>query len=285
MNQHSREKLNLRNSIILLALLLGLGLYFLNAHPGLANSLSQSAQEGQTIFQTNCAACHTIGKGDLVGPDLKDVTQRRDLGWLTEMIAAPDKLLASGDPIAQELFQQYKVAMPNLGLNDTQVQSLLAYLEAPGGGPSAAAVVLSGGVAEQGKALFSGQTSFTNRGTPCIACHSTAGISAVGGGVLGPDLTHVFGRLGDAGLSSALVALPYPTMKGVFVNAPLTPQEQADLFAYFQETDLQPVQVSSINTNLVWGLGAAGALLLFGGMLVFWPRQRQSISARLRKSA
>ncbi len=283
MKQYLKEKLNMRNSIILLALLIGPGLYLLGANPGLANSLSQSAQEGQTIFQTNCAACHTIGKGDLVGPDLQEVTQRRDQAWLTQMIAAPDKLLSSGDPIAQELFQKYKVAMPNLGLSDTQVQSLLAYLEAPGGA-SAAVAVLTGGQAVQGRALFTGQTPFTNRGTPCIACHSTTGISAVGGGVLGPDLTHIYGRLGDAGLSSALVALPYPTMRGVFVNAPLTPQEQADLFAYFQETELQPVQVSSINTNLVWGMGAAGALILFGGMLVFWPRQRQSISARLRKS-
>ncbi len=29
---------------------------------------------GETLFQAKCVACHTIGKGKLVGPDLKDVT-------------------------------------------------------------------------------------------------------------------------------------------------------------------------------------------------------------------
>lgn len=136
-----------------------------------------------------------------------------------------------------------------------------------------------------GKALFSGQSPLTNGGTPCLACHSAAGINAVGGGTLGPDLTHVYTRYGETGLSSALVSLPFPTMQGIFTTKALTAQEQADLFAYFQEIDQQPAQVSAMNANIIWGLGAAGALILFGVMLVYWPRQRQSLSARLRKSA
>ena len=86
-------------------------------------------------------------------------------------------------------------------------------------------------------------------------------------------------------MSSALVGLPFPTMQGIFANAPLMAQEQADLYAYFQQADQQPVQSSALNNNMVWGLGTAGALILFGVMLVFWPRQRESISARLRRTA
>ena len=35
------------------------------------------AQEAAVDFKTNCMSCHTIGGGRLVGPDLKDVSQRR----------------------------------------------------------------------------------------------------------------------------------------------------------------------------------------------------------------
>ncbi len=267
-----------------LALLTAVGLLMTVASPGSANSLEQSAQEGDQLYQQYCAACHTIGKGDLVGPDLQGVMQRRERAWLEKMISTPDKMLAS-DKTAQELMSKYKLAMPNLGLSSTQVQSLLAYLENPSAsGGATEPIVLSGGNPNTGKALFTGAMAFTNGGTPCIACHSTAGINAIGGGALGPDLTHVHGRLGAPGLSSALVGLPFPTMQGVFINSPLMPQEQADLFAYFQQVDQQTVQISALNNNIVFGLGIAGALILFGIMLAFWPRQRESISARLRRT-
>jgi len=29
------------------------------------------AQDGAELFRNNCGACHTVGKGKLVGPDLK----------------------------------------------------------------------------------------------------------------------------------------------------------------------------------------------------------------------
>jgi hypothetical protein len=98
-------------------------------------------------------------------------------------------------------------------------------------------------------------------------------------------LTHVYSRLGSAGLTSGLQSIPFPTMQGIFANRPLTPQEQADLFAYFQQADASPVTTSALSTYWLWGLGGAGALVLFGVMLIFWPRQSQSVSVRLRKDA
>ena len=38
----------------------------------------------------------------------------------------------------------------------------------------------------------------------------------MGGGSLGPDLSHVATRYGEAGLTAALTGLPFPTMQGVF---------------------------------------------------------------------
>lgn len=88
-------------------------------------------EEGQVLFRNRCAACHTLGKGDLLGPDLLGVTARRERAWLFRFIAAPDQMRASKDPIAIELFAKYnKVSMPNVGLTSTEVADLISYLEA-----------------------------------------------------------------------------------------------------------------------------------------------------------
>lgn len=92
---------------------------------------AQSPEEGRALFEQKCTACHTIGGGKLVGPDLQGITVRRERDWLTRWIKAPDKVLAEGDPIATQLLQEFNnLPMPNLGLTDAQVQALIAYLEA-----------------------------------------------------------------------------------------------------------------------------------------------------------
>ncbi|HSB73546.1 MAG TPA: SCO family protein [Candidatus Methylomirabilis sp.] len=88
--------------------------------------------EGQHLFHLHCAACHTLGRGDKIGPDLLGVTGRRDRTWLARFIAAPDKLLAAQDPLAMELFAKYRnVQMPNLHLGEDDVATLLKYLDGP----------------------------------------------------------------------------------------------------------------------------------------------------------
>jgi protein SCO1/2 len=85
--------------------------------------------KGQYLFSTKCAACHTIGYGDRVGPDLSHVTDRRDGSWLARYLAAPDEMLARGDPIARLLHDKYNsVNMPNLGLPTEDVTALIDYL-------------------------------------------------------------------------------------------------------------------------------------------------------------
>jgi len=254
--------------------------------PGQAGSAAQTAQEGQDVFKQKCVACHTIGGGRLIGPDLQGVTQRRDLAWIKEFISAPDQMLSSGDPIATQLLAEYNnVPMPNPGLTAAQVEALMAYLENPGGTTGqATAAGLPPGDAAQGERLFTGAASLANGGTNCIACHSAAGVAALGGGTLGPDLTKVFTRYGATGLPSALATLPFPTMQGTFATRLLSPQEQADLYAFFEKVDQQPAVTPPMTT---WFLviGAIGALVLFAVLLVFWPGQRQSLSDALRQKA
>jgi protein SCO1/2 len=86
--------------------------------------------KGQYLFATRCVVCHTIGQGDGDGPDLQGVTGRRDRAWLARWLAAPDLVLAEGDPTASALFAQYEnTEMPNLHLSARDVAALLAYLE------------------------------------------------------------------------------------------------------------------------------------------------------------
>jgi len=86
---------------------------------------------GVLLFQSRCSACHTIGKGDAVGPDLAGVTTRRNRDWLVRYLRAPDQMLADKDPIAVDLLARYKnVSMPNLHLSDGEIATVLTYLEA-----------------------------------------------------------------------------------------------------------------------------------------------------------
>lgn len=245
----------LARQLAILALPLAIAALLLGATAARAAPPSQSAQEGETIFQQRCASCHTIGGGTLVGPDLAGATERRPRDFLIGYIVNPTELRAQGDPTAAELAAEFGGIMPNLGVTETEAESILAYVEAQAGGapagpteptpapgatpPAAPAEPQPPAVAGDqtiGHALFTGQANFANGGTPCIACHDVAGVAGLGGGTLGPDLTQAFQRYGAAGLASVLATIPFPTMMPVYANAPLTPEEQQNLAAYLAST-------------------------------------------------
>lgn len=236
-------------------------------------ALAQSPSEGQALFQEKCVACHTIGSGPLVGPDLKGVTARRERSWLIRWMSSPDKMLAAGDPIATRLLEEFKnVPMPNQGVTETQARSLVAYLEIHGqGAPQTTGAPLSplpGGDPLVGKELFSGVRRFRNGGPACMACHSIAGVGALGGGALGPDLTLASSKFGDAGLASVLAGTPFPTMSPIFRRLPLTPEEQAHLRAFIQQasvTERSPQAVGQLT-----GLAIGGTALLLGIVHFSW---------------
>jgi protein SCO1 len=85
---------------------------------------------GQYTFANHCAACHTIGRGEKLGPDLLNVATARDREWLTRFITAPDKVRAAGDPIALALRAKYKeVVMPRLDLGTSDAAALIDYID------------------------------------------------------------------------------------------------------------------------------------------------------------
>jgi len=85
---------------------------------------------GQYLFATRCAACHTIGNGDKIGPDLLGVTNVRDRAWLARMIVDSNKMIDEKDPIATALFKKYKeIRMPPLGLPEADVNTLIEFMK------------------------------------------------------------------------------------------------------------------------------------------------------------
>ncbi len=231
------------------------------------------SERGGALFQGKCVACHTIGQGDRVGPDLAGVVKRRDRAWLSRWIAAPDRVLAAGDPTAKALFQQYKsVPMPNQGLTDDEVAALIAYLAAPGPvGAAVQAPALPPGDAHAGKELFTGIRRLQNGGPACMGCHSISGIGALGGGALGPDLTLAATKFGDSGLASVLANLPFPTMNPIFGRRPLTPEEQANLRAFIGQASV--TGRSTRAAAQLTGLAAGLALLMFAAAGLRWRRR------------
>jgi mono/diheme cytochrome c family protein len=246
---------------------------------------AQSPQEGQQIFQEKCVGCHTIGKGKLVGPDLQGVTQKQTKAWLTQWISAPDKMLAAKDPIAMQLFSEYNnIAMPNMGLTDAQVASLIAYLETQTGAstpaaptaqpqpqtqPAPAALV---GDPAVGKALFTGAQRLQNGGPPCMGCHSVGGIGALGGGALGPDLTGAYAKYnGDAGLTAFLNSVPTVTMNAVWTRQPLTAQEQADLVAFLKQAAVTARPIDAVGQ--LAALAVVGMIVLLVIAQLYWRKR------------
>lgn len=86
------------------------------------------AQQGKLHFEQKCLACHTIGGGDRMGPDVLGVTQRRDEAWLARWLKAPEQMIQT-DPIAKEMMGKYKVPMPNQGLSDNEIKEYIAYFK------------------------------------------------------------------------------------------------------------------------------------------------------------
>ena len=95
-----------------------------------AEAPTMTLTRGEYTFKSHCAACHTLGGGPHIGPDLAGVARTRDRQWLERFIREPDKMLDEHDPIASDLFAQYKnVRMPNLALTHADVDAVIAYLD------------------------------------------------------------------------------------------------------------------------------------------------------------
>lgn len=92
---------------------------------------SAKAQDGPTIFAAKCAACHSIGNGRLVGPDLKGVDTKYNSSYLVKWIRSSQAVINSGDAKAKALFLEYNsIVMPDfMDLKDTDIKAIVGYIK------------------------------------------------------------------------------------------------------------------------------------------------------------
>lgn len=88
----------------------------------------QLAARGEELFRTRgCTACHTVGGGKKVGPDLQGVTGNRDFAWLYHMVTSPDSMVRN-DSIAQALLNEYLVPMADQNVQPEQFRAIYEFL-------------------------------------------------------------------------------------------------------------------------------------------------------------
>ncbi|AHM62705.1 respiratory nitrate reductase, cytochrome c [Flammeovirgaceae bacterium 311] len=106
----------------------------------LGSGVYAQSRSGKEIFSANCQTCHSIGKGDVLGPDLAGVTERRDTDWIKNFITNSQKMVAAGDEQAVKVFNEYnKIPMPPHNFKDEELNNLISYLDEAGQEASAPA--------------------------------------------------------------------------------------------------------------------------------------------------
>ncbi len=237
-------------------------------------------QDAEQYFNTNCAACHTIGGGTIVGPDLNGVMERQSREWLVEFIVDPESKLGS-DPYAQKLLAATPggaVRMaPAIGITPLIANSLLDYIESKSsaaGGATAPPPVLEPFTAldiEQGQEYFTGAKSFKNGAPSCVSCHTTVELGGWGGGSLGPDLTQAYERLGGRIALTGWLGMPASaTMQPLFTNQKLTKDEISALVAFLEKESKTGADAAPSITASFFGVGVIAAIALLALFGLLW---------------
>jgi nitrite reductase (NO-forming) len=98
------------------------------------------AVQGKQSFESKCLACHSLGGGKKLGPDLKGVTKRRTDAWIQRWLRDPDAMLKS-DADAKALLKEHNnIPMPNQNLPEAEIRQYLKYFhwyDENGGGANA----------------------------------------------------------------------------------------------------------------------------------------------------
>jgi nitrite reductase (NO-forming) len=85
------------------------------------------AVQGKLAFESKCLACHSVGQGKKLGPDVAGVTKRRTDEWLARWLKSPEKMLQT-DAAAKAMLKEYNnIPMPNQSLTDTEIRQYLKY--------------------------------------------------------------------------------------------------------------------------------------------------------------
>ncbi|MBL4594141.1 MAG: hypothetical protein JKX68_10045, partial [Flavobacteriales bacterium] len=179
-------------------------------------------------------------------------------------------------------------AMMPFDMSDEEIISMLDYIKAENSGGDATASVSEEPAEpvaeieyttddfEAGKLLFTGKTRFENGGPSCIVCHNVTNDDVMVGGLLAKDLTNVYERLGDAGVSGIVSAPPFPAMSNSYSNNPLTESEVKQLTGFFKYADkVSETQHKHNGFMLIGGGGILGLIIILGLVSLLWSNRKK----------
>lgn len=123
-----------------------------------ATSNELVAQDGEKLFKSYCASCHSPGSNQLVGPGLAGVEDRYEREWLYQWIKDSQALIKSGDADAVAVYEQYnKLPMPAQPVDNEQIDAILAYVkEHNAAKPEADAGVAASATSDAGEGVEDG---------------------------------------------------------------------------------------------------------------------------------
>lgn len=229
------------------------------------------AQEPADYYRQNCLSCHTIGGKRMVGPDLKDVTQRKDREWLIKFLLDPKAVVDSGDPYAAQIVKDsHGFVMPTIkSLDRARAEALMNLIEGESkeeisrfAGKQVAERPFTAADVDRGKQIVVGARSLANGGPACISCHTLRDLSSLGGGKLGPDLTRTYERMGGRRNLTAWLSSPAtPTMQSIYKSHALKQDEILPLVAYLESTSKQGGQANPNATPHFFLIGLGGSLV------------------------
>lgn len=88
---------------------------------------SELALKGKGLYDSKCASCHSLKNDVIVGPGWSGVTERRQLGWLMNVMTNTTEMLEK-DPELKKQIEKYKVQMPELSTSDEDARAILEYM-------------------------------------------------------------------------------------------------------------------------------------------------------------
>lgn len=254
-----------------------------------------NAQNGEALFKQTCSACHSIGGGRLVGPDLQGIHAKRKEDWILKFVKGSQTFIKSGDADAKAIFDQYQIVMPDQNMPDADIKSIIAYIGSKS--PAAAEVATSetkpsepamqtgknstDATAEEiafGKNLFEGGTRFSAGGPSCLSCHNVDYDGIISGGLLAKDLTTVYTRLGgDAGVKGILGAPPFPAMTHAYKDKQITDEEIYAVTAFLYKVDQDKVYQHPKGSSGLFTGGLIGFIVLMCIIYLLWYNRKRKI--------
>ena len=126
--------------------------------PGEIPTDEESIAAGKATFQELCTVCHAVDR-KVVGPALMNVYDRRELPWIIAFVKNSQRLIASGDPIAVALYNEYNKTQMNSFdyLSDDEIIDILAYIKYTTDNPATPAAAAAEGAGAAGAATTASQ--------------------------------------------------------------------------------------------------------------------------------